>query len=192
MVDLDFELDLEKIHVPSLAYEVVRPITDADLGLLDRDREPIIASVKRLSARHHKLARILASGAANWEAAAFTGYSEQNVVILKQSEAFMRLVAHYQAQHDAEYIDLHDEFAGLSQDAARMIRDRMEQDPEKLSINQLVEITKMGADRAGHGPSSNVSHRHEHTIGMADRISAGRKRVAERVIDITPDKDATD
>lgn len=165
-------------------FEVVRELTEDDLALLAEARgskpKPL---TKRLSERHHALARFLASGMPNWEAAAVTGYTAHRISILQADPTFKELVAFYRANVESKYADLHDRLAGMAVDAADILRDRMEDNPDELGDGTLLEVVKMGADRTGHGPSStNV----QVNVGLAGRLEAARKRVA--LIDVTPER----
>lgn len=165
-------------------FEVVRELREDDLALLAEARgskpKPL---TKRLSERHHALARFLAGGMPHWEAAAVTGYSPSRICILAADPTFKELVAFYTANVDAKYADLHEHLAGMSVEAAVILRDRMEEAPEELSSTLLMEVVKTGADRTGHGPSStNV----QVNVGLAGRLEAARKRVA--MIDVTPER----
>lgn len=158
---------------------VVRELGAEDLALLQMERgvtpRPLI---QRITERHHSLARCLASGMKNWEAAIVTGYTKEYIGIMKGDPTFKDLI-HFYSQHvDAQYADLHKRLAGIAVDAADLLRDRMEEEPDKISTGQLVELTKMGADRTGHGPASTSTQLNIH-VNMADRLKAARERVAQ-------------
>jgi len=170
---------------------VVRELRADDLVLLKEERgvQKPIPLMQRVTERHHSLARCLASGMKHWEAAIVTGYTASYIAILQGDPTFKDLV-HFYSQHvDAQYADLHKRLAGIAVDAADLLRDRMDEDPDKISTGQLVELTKMGADRTGHGPATTQTQLNIH-VNMADRLKAARERL--KVVNITPDKeDAT-
>jgi len=81
------------------------------------------------------------------------------------------------------------ELAALDKDAATELRTRLEETPEKNSDSMLLDITVKAADRTGHGPASTSNSNINVNINLAERLSAARKRVAEkatRVIDAVP------
>ena len=134
----------------------------------------------------HALARALASGIGEGEAALIVGMTGSTVSILKMDPSFRELVAFYQADVDRAFTSMHNTLAALSQDAAEVLRERLEEDPDDISPNQLIELVKLGADRTGFGPKStqdvNVN------VGLAARMQEARERVAARkMIDITPE-----
>ena len=86
--------------------------------------------LKRLSERHHALARCLASGMEAGEAAITCGYVASRVSILQADPAFQKLSAFYRQSVETKYLDMHGVLAGLSLDAAMELRERLEIDIE--------------------------------------------------------------
>lgn len=187
----DMELDLEIIRTTGRAAKpieasVVGELTPEDLTLLGAEKGSRPPALKRLRERHHALARHIASGMENSAAAAICGYDISRVSVLLGDPTFCDLVELYRADFVREYAKLHEMLAGMSVDAAVILRERMEDEPDKLKTDQLIEIMRTGADRTGFGPSSkqevNVN------VNMADRLQAARQRLSQRTIDITPEK----
>lgn len=138
-----------------LSASLVRQLEEADMALLGAEKGSQPPALKRLSERHHALARNLASGMSEGEAAIVCGYNISRVSILKNDPAFNELLSFYQGEVDLQYRDLHERLSGLALDAADELSTRLEDEPEKFSIGQLMEVTKLGADRTGHGPNTN-------------------------------------
>lgn len=138
--------------------------------------------LKRLGDRHHALARCLASGMSDGDAALACGYVISRVSVLKSDPAFKELLALYRENTNRVYRDMHERLAGLSRDAAEELHARLEEDMQSeeksISIGQLLEITKLGADRTGYGPqtSQNVNV----NVGIASRLEQARVRLAQR------------
>ena len=185
---MEFEIDLADLQnaearTRPLTAVVVRELEEADVALLaergsaDTARQPL----KKISQRHHALARNIASGMPDGEAAIVCGYTASRVSILKGDPAFQELIQFYSEDIDAQYADLHERLSALSMDAAEELLERLESDPEKISTAQLLEIVKSGADRTGHGPSStqNVNH----NVDIASRLANAIKRTEERQIE---------
>ncbi len=170
---------------------VVRELDSADMVLLSAERGVIKASpIKRISERHHALARNLASGMEVGEAAILTGYDISRVSILKSDPAFKELLTFYREDAQRPYRDLHQRLSGLSMDAAEELAVRLEEDMQvedqkekKISIGQLMELTKMGADRTGFGPQSSSMNLNVN-VDMASRLEAARRRVAMRKLTV--------
>lgn len=160
----------------------VRELDDADIALLGEEKGSVAPPLKRLSERHHALARCLASGSMSDSDAAITcGYAPSRVSILKADPAFQELLAFYRQDVNGKYLDMHGVLAGLSLDAAMELRERLEADIEgdekKITVTQLMELTKLGADRTGFGPQSSQLNVN---VDLAGRLEAARKRVEQR------------
>lgn len=153
---------------------VVRPLCEADVASLAQPA-PDNAPLKRLSERHHALARLLARGVKPGEAAAALGYDVARVSILQNSPAFEELIAFYQGTLDAEFADFAEQMGGLALDAVLILRDRLEENPSALSPGQLLEVAKFGADRTGFGPQSKTEVSIRTDLGA--RLLAARQRL---------------
>lgn len=162
-----------------LTAELVGELAPADLARLGEEKGSEPSALKRLGERHHALARNLASGMSPGEAAVICGYSLSRVSILQDDPTFKELLEFYRRDVNAQYRDLHQRLSGLALDAAEELAERLEESPSDISIGQLLEITKMGADRTGHGPQSQSTNVNI-TIDAADRLKQARARVAER------------
>lgn len=160
----------------------MRELDSADMVLLSQERATKPSAIKRLTERHHNLARNLASGMAVGEAATFCGYTISRVSILQNDPAFKELLEFYREDAARPYRDLHVRLSGLALDAAEELSNRLEEEPEKISIGQLTELTKLGADRTGHGPQSSTNL--NVNIDLAGRLEAARKRVALRKFEV--------
>lgn len=188
-MDLPLDIVGTAARAPLFA-EADRPLAEADLVLLGTERGTKAPPLKRLRERHHALARHIASGMQYKDAAAICGYELSRVSILLADPSFKELVEFYSADVKRRYAAMHDVLAGLSLDAALLIRERLEEHGEEIPITTLNELVKMGADRTGTGPSSkqevNVN------VNLASRLEEARKRVASRTIDLQPIKDAAE
>jgi len=136
---------------PAKALEaaVVRDINVADLELAavtERNSQP--PALKRITDRHHALARLLASGTKEGEAALILGMDGSRVSILKNSPAFVELLDLYRGEVDREFATTLDHMAGLSRDALIELRERLEDTPEKFSNRELLSVVNDMVDRA--------------------------------------------
>lgn len=175
--------------VPVVA-EVVRELERTDMVLLATEKGSAPSAIKRLTERHHALARNIANGMAPGEAALVQGYSASRVSILQNDPAFKELLSFYREDAARPYRDLHNRLSGIALDATEELAARLEEDMQveevkdkKVSIGQLMELAKLGADRTGHGPQSSSMNLNVN-VDLAGRLEAARKRVAMRKLKV--------
>lgn len=173
-----------------LIAQVTRDLDELDLTALQEEKGSAPPKVMRLRERHHTLARALADGISQSDAALLCDYSPSRVSILLGDPAFKELVNFYKNQTADRYLDMHAKIAGLGSDAIEELTSRLEETPEEFSVGQLVEVSKMTLDRSGHGPTTKVEA--DVRFGLADRMERARKRALDHRVqqmkDITPDE----
>ena len=192
--NLGLERIMGRAVIPWLVIHT-RDLTAEDIHIANTVEKGVEAApLVRLSGRHHAMARKFASGMTLRQVSESSGLSYNRVSILRGDPSFAELVTHYQTQFRDAYMDVHEELAGLGMDAISEMRKRLEEEPEKLTFGQLLETTKVTADRTGFGPSS--SSEVNVKIGIADKLEAARKRInefrARDTIDITPECEAAE
>lgn len=179
-MDLGLEISprvLGRIAAP-LEVQFVRNLRVEDLDLLNLPRpkaDPSLGPVKRLSERHHALARLIGGGVGTSEAAAIVGYHPNRVSMLKNDPAFQELVAFYRSSADRELRSNFERLAGLTADAADLLQERLNEAPEDVSTGQLIEIVKVAADRSGNAPIS-TSVQVDVRVNLADKLKAAREQ----------------
>lgn len=157
---------------------IERELTEEDLAELKENRGTKAPALVRLSTRHHQLARSLAEGMSSGDAAIACGYTGARVSILLADPTFNELVTHYRKVVDSAFLDLQQRLSAIAVDAAAVLEDRLETDPDKFENIELMKLVALGADRTGHGPTSTQNH--NHTVGFAARLDAARARIAQR------------
>lgn len=123
------------------------------------------------------MARMLASGATPGQVAMAMGFTTARVWQLKQDPTFCDLVEHYRLEVEATFVGFAQSLAGVAEDAVETLRERLEVDPESFDNSELMAITRMGADRTGHGPSR--SENLNVNVNFGDRLEEARKRAKE-------------
>lgn len=190
----DLSLNLSAITRPGprpqpLHFEVVRELRVEDLPLLQMPRNTVPYQVKRMTERHHALARAVASGMKPSEATAMLGYTMGAWVILSKSPAFMELLEFYRTNKDAEFAEMFGRMAGLGKDAVLELQRRLENEPEAFSAPFLLDVIAKTADRTGFAPSANQNV--NINVNLGDRLAAARERARIAALgnmkDITPD-----
>lgn len=179
-MDLSAEIFRTRGRAPvPIDAAVVRELDRADLVLLATEKGSKPSAIKRITERHHALARSLAGGMKESDAAPLHGYSISRVSILKGDPAFKELLEFYREDAQRPYRDLHTRLAGIAIDAVEELSNRLEEEPEKVTNGQLMEMAKLGADRTGHGPQTS-SFNINANVNLASRLEEARKRVAKR------------
>lgn len=178
-MDLASALDLRITGQPSKTIFLgpERELGLADLLALEEGRGTKPPTIVRLRERHHALARLLASGMADGEAAIIAGYTVSRVSILRGDPAFQELLDFYRSQVSERYFDMHDKLADLGEAAVDEIARRVDEAPEEITTAGLLEIGKFAADRSGHGPSSTTQV--DVRVGLAEKLEAARQRTLE-------------
>lgn len=150
---MTLNLNIDKLAGPGrlarpVQVEYVRDITEADLQLMAT--QPLGSSpppLKRLTDRHHSLARLLAAGTSEADAALITNYDASRISILKNSPAFQELLDLYRLEVKREFATVIDHMAGLSRDAVIELRERIEETPERFTNNELLKLVTDFTDR---------------------------------------------
>ena len=158
-----------------LVFEYLRDLDADDVVALQEERQSSAPAIKVLRAKHHALAKLLASGVSEGDAAIMIGYSSSRISVLKSDPSFRELMTFYQAKDQERHFDMAEAIADFGGDVLNVIADRLETDPDSFTISQLNELMKTSLDRSGFGPSAKQEVNVK--VGLADRFEAARKRV---------------
>lgn len=155
-------LNIDKLAGPGRAakpiqFEIVRDLNEADIQLLSQPAASVPPPLKKITDRHHSLARLLAAGTPEGEAALIVGYDISRVSILKNSPAFQELLALYRSEVKREFASVLDHMAGLSRDALVELRDRLEENPDKFTNQELIKTISEMTDRSLDRDASGVA-----------------------------------
>lgn len=129
----------------SLICEVVRSLGPEDLPRLiesqgvDSPRQEI----SRLRSSHHSLARILALGETQTDAALATGYSISYISILQGDPTFKGLVEYYREEREALFVDAIQRLKSLGIDAVEEIQARLAEDPAGWTKRELMDLARL-------------------------------------------------
>lgn len=155
-----------------------RPLTDADLSAPPAESESTPAPLTRLSERHRRLARMLAEGMSEQDAGLAVGLLPVRVSVLKADPTFRHLIDFYRRQVEDHYLSTHEKLGELTSLATDEIILRLETEADKFDLGDLMELTKLGADRTGHAPAGkNAAPTVTFNIGA--RLDAAQSRVIE-------------
>jgi len=157
-----------------------------DLELSDLAKAPAPSQskpihTKSLRERHHELAKKLAQGdKTKTQISLETGYSPSRISVLLSDPAFSDLVEHYRGEVKEIFRDTQQRLSDIAKEAADIILERLDENPDQFSVNQLKDLISMAADRTGDGPTS--TNKVEGTIHVAtpDTIAQIKSKVRER------------
>lgn len=150
---MTLNLNIDKLAGPGRALkpvevELVREITEADLELMAvKPAGSTPPPLKRITDRHHSLARLLAAGNSEADAGYITGYDASRISVLKNSPAFQELLELYREEAKREFTSVLEHMAGISRDAVLELRERLEDTPERFTNNELLKLTVDFTDR---------------------------------------------
>jgi hypothetical protein len=143
------------------------------------------SALKRLRDHHHLIARLVAEGRRTTDIAAEVGLSVSRVSILKGDPAFKELVEMYRI--NVEQIRDHN-FATSDKKMVRLfdisldeLNERMEENPDQFSPDQILRFAEFTADRTGYGKvSKNLTVSTNLDFSHLDERSAEGRRSSER------------
>lgn len=197
---LDFAVGSARGRKKSTTLVYLRDIEDSDRQelLAPAPLGSENAPVQKMRDTHHALARLLAEGRPAVEAASILGLSQSWISILRNDPAFKELLAYYQGQREAIYLDVHARMARLGLDAVSEIHERLLTDPNNFELKELLAIVELTADRSfappkgkaasqggGGGESGGVVVNINFTKGM-ESGSDPLPRKSTEVIDLEP------
>ena len=159
-----------------VVVQFVRDLLPADMPLLKLEKASKPAPLKRLHDSHHTLARLVAEGVAHMEISLITGYAISRISILLGDPSFAELVEFYRGAKREAVADVELRMKHLLVDTIQEMHERLQDDPESVSYDELQKNAKLLADRTGFGPTSKVQQTIAH-VGFAERLAATRDRM---------------
>jgi len=132
--------ELEAPAPAPLAWEIVRDLTEDDLGLLAQKGEAMPRQgISAIRHAHHQLARLLVQGFEPAEVSLLTGYSPQYIEGLIGDPAFEELLGHYTQERAAAEPQVYDRMRAAGLSALEEIQRRLTEEPEKVPIGVLMD-----------------------------------------------------
>lgn len=177
----ELDIDISALVGPGrpkreLTYGELRPLTINDL-LQDIPQDRDKGVVRKLSERHHALARVIATGVTKEEAAIVAGYAYDRVATLEGDPAFQELVAFYKSKIETAFEETAVRLAGFARDVLTELQDRLEDKPNEFTNRELKELAQLAFDRTGLGPKQTVEQ--NVTVNLADKINLARQRALD-------------
>ncbi len=132
--------------------------------------------LKHIRESHHRVARLLAMGTPDVEAAYLTNYDISRVRYLRTNPAFQELLAYYGGEVKETWSDFVENAAELSKDLMAEVKRRLDEKPEEFTLTMINELLKTTADRSGNAPTTKNINLNVNT-GAADRLARARNRL---------------
>lgn len=169
-------------RVEPLFMSVQRELVEEDLVLLRTSHLGTHQTrLKKIRTLHHNLARLIATGMKVVDVSRITGFAYVRLLELSSRDPLFReLVEFYKEREDARFSEVQDRMVALGINAADILQERMEEDPDSIPTDQLRQILASTLDRGGHAP---VQKRQNLNVNMTAEELAEIKRAAnERTV----------
>lgn len=191
------EISLSEPRAPSM--ELLRELTEEDVvaaaqGLVIPEASAQ-GQVTRIRYSHHQIARLLVQGKKVIEVAEITGYSPDYISGLGGSPAFKELLAHYDTERDAVFVDTLERMKVLGLHTLEELQQRLSDAPEEWTKRELMELAQLlfgkGQAAAGGALAVGVGLPAAGGVNVSVQFVEAPKRSAERaegreMKDITP------
>lgn len=148
----------------------LRDLDESDVPAFGQSVGAVIRPLVRIRQRHHNLAQLIATGISHAECSAITGYGQSSISILLQDPAFQELVEYYTSQKKEVFLDVQQRLAEVGIAALEEIRDRLEENPGGVSMQQLESLIKTVFDRSV-APVKGTGQAHSGGAGTAVSVT---------------------
>lgn len=181
------DLDLLTPFLAEHSITAVRPLTEGDArrSATTGPAPPPIRSAKSMRQSHHRAAQMFAAGSSPATISRLTAYSISHIYALKDDPAFQELVAYYETESSGDRADFEALTSDLSTDLMAELRQRLDEEPERISTTTLLDAIKTVSDRAGRAPVSR-SVNANFNIGIGEKMRRAQARSLSSPIDRPP------
>jgi hypothetical protein len=149
--------------------EVLREIVEGDLELLRAEltehswsrarAQSGLGQLTALRMGHQQLAQALATGIDPREAAWLTGRSVSSVTSLLTDPAFQELLEYYRANQAERDFNAFERLVTLGGTAMGVLQERIEENPERFSNNELRQLMEASMDRSAAPAKGGIAGR---------------------------------
>ena len=154
-----------------LGMRQLEPIEAASLTEQEDERrykpKTVIDAVGTMRARHHAIARLLAAGQKPATIARIVDTTPASIATLERSPHFQALLQEYMNAFDKEAIDTLTRMKILGNLTLDELTHRVVVSPSGFKPSELIELTKVVADRTGLGPTSKQVVEHNGALSPA-------------------------
>lgn len=129
-------------------------------------------SILKTRSTHHEIARRMALGQKDVQIAREMGYSQSRLSLLKGDPMFAALVNDYAATRDEAVADIQAMLTHTSVSALAVLQERLEDDPDSITVQDLTKLSALGLDRIGFGATSKNVNVNLNSTASLDEIKA--------------------
>lgn len=129
-------------------------------------------SILKTRSTHHEIARRMALGQKDVQIAREMGYSQSRLSLLKGDPMFAALVNDYAATRDEAVADIQSMLTNTSVTALAVLQERLEDDPDSITVQDLTKLSALGLDRIGFGATSKNVNLNVNSTASLDEIKA--------------------
>jgi hypothetical protein len=179
-------MDLTKL---STLVGSVRDLTPAERELYDNQGPATWPEVKQISARHHRIAQLLASGYKHVEVARAVGCTNGTVSRLVASPAFSALVQKYVEEAFDDQKTVLARMQTIALDSLDLLHERVV--TKDIENKDLINATSDLFDRTGFGKTSTIKHEDRRYLEVHEirEIKETYKKEATRRLGLGPGND---
>jgi hypothetical protein len=160
-------IDLAGFQTPKVITCTIEGIVEeGDLARLTSRAPPpagtTAGDLNRIREKHHSVARLIASGMTQRLVATVTGYTEGYLSVMLNAPGMQELISYYRSGHDAAHQVVVERLRSVAMKSIEKLDERL--DSDDVEDSTLLAAAKLGLDRAGHGPRSEIHSVSEHHI----------------------------
>jgi len=140
--------------------------------------------IHSLRARHHSVARLLATGMPEGVVADLTQFTAPYISVLKNNPSMIELINHYRSPNNGVVEIIAERLRTVGHAAL----ERLAEEIPEMDHHALIATAKLGVDRSGNGPMSKVAHEHTHILDpakIAALAESARKVSADRIVNVS-------
>jgi hypothetical protein len=139
-----------------LVLELVGDLTEDERDALAAGGPvaPPVAGLKTVTAAHHEVARMLATGKDVPLISLHTGYTTVYIQRLKGDALFKELLEYYGSQREEEFVDVLRRMNLLGIMAIDELQSRLADTPEKFSPREIMELAELMLVKGRIGPAA--------------------------------------
>lgn len=149
-------------------------------------------NMSKIREKWHNVARLVSKGMTHRLVASITGYDPNYLSVLLNNPAMQELVEMYRIQAGSAAEVITEKLRTVGGKALEKLAEKI--DADGLNANELIQASKLGLDRSGHGPSSSTTHvaevHHVDHAALMEQMRKARSGSREYIVPVHEVRDA--